>query len=147
MMEKESVADFGQRVLEALKPEDFTEEDQKMESSQIWKHTMEPNEVMVIPAGCFTMEQTVALSAEKELSKQQIADSFVIGLRTHYLEGKGSDSVSWLQAMKDAHETSQSASDDVCRFWNAILDATNNKKSNKDKDKDAAGSQPSKKPE
>ena len=92
------------------------------------------------------MEQTVALSAEKELSKQQIADSFVIGLRTHYLEGKGSDSVSWLQAMKDAHETSQSASDDVFRFWSAILDATNNKKSNKDKDKDAAGSQPSKKP-
>ena len=61
------------------------------------------------------------------------------------MEGKGSDSVSWLQAMKDANETSQSASDDVFRFWSAILDATNNKKSNKDKDKDAAGSQPSKK--
>ena len=67
MMEKESVADFWQRVLEALKPEDVTEEDQKMESSQIWKHTMEPNEVMAIPAGCFTMEQTVALSAENRI--------------------------------------------------------------------------------
>ena len=61
------------------------------------------------------------------------------------MEGKGSDSVSWLQAMKDAHETSQSASDDVSRFWSAILDATNNKKSNKDNHKDVAGSQPSKK--
>ena len=47
--------------------------------------------------------------------------------------------------MNDANETSQSASDDVFRFWSAILDATDNKKSNKDKDKDAAGSQPSNK--
>ena len=41
---------------------------------------------------------------------------------------------------------SQGASDDVSRFWSAILDATNNKKWNNDKDKDVAGSQPSKKP-
>ena len=100
-----------------------------MESSQIWKHTMEPNEVMVILAGCFTMEQTVALSAEQNLFKQQIADSFVIGLRTHGLQGNGQDSVSWLQAMKDTHEKSQSASHDAVCFWSAILDATNNKKS------------------
>ena len=61
------------------------------------------------------------------------------------MEGKDSDSVSWLHVMKDAHEKSHGASDDVVRFWSAILDATNNKKLNKDKDKDAAGSQPSKK--
>ena len=134
--QEEDEVDFMRRVLTDVQPQDIAGNARNM----VWKYTMDASSsdlakspVMVIPPGTFTIEKTIA--SKNASGAIDRAQSFVIGLRQHFLESSESPGYRSLKLLQTAHVNHKGV-DTTSAFWGKILDAcVHSEKGVKDKGK------------
>ena len=115
----EEMADFGRRVCEAMVAKDLDDEDFNKE---VYYVQLDEEEVMAIPPGCFTIERTLPPNPPSDgvwtESAKKVA--MVIGVRTHYLTGKDTQSFANFKSAVKVQAEQSIPEDRILKYWQHI---------------------------
>jgi len=108
--QEDDLVSYGKRVLQNVSQECVAECD------GIWKTTIGPGEVLVVPPGHFIAEKTVPVKAG-ELSVEEERNSYVFGLRVHHLDKSGASVLEHMVKCQES-KAKKGKSDETAIFWN-----------------------------
>ena len=116
----EPTADFGKRVCEAMTAADM---DAAGIKAEIDYHEMQPGDLMCVPPGNFTIERTVPVNppSDGNWTAPLKQENMAMGLRVHYLTGKGTESFEMFKEFVKASSDQNISSDAAVKYWQHIL--------------------------